>query len=120
MTQAGRWPYPGDSELARARRVAQAYREHLHTANPTLCAAVDETMVGYGETWVVPHLVTCELDDWLTVTQACDLAAVKPATLRQWRARGRLSGELVDGEWMYLARDILAVVSEVRYRRPKV
>lgn len=114
------WPFPGDSELARARRVAREYRQQLHTVNPSVCLAVDRKMAEYGETWVLPRLVVHDLDDWLTVAQACDLAAVKPATLRQWRARGRLTGRTVDGRWEYLAREVLAVVSSVRYRRPNV
>jgi hypothetical protein len=84
MTSTGRWPYPHDTLLTIARKVAIAYRTHLHTANPKVCEAVDDAMRGFGQLWVVPTPV---LDDGLsevTTKEAAELVGVGVATIRQW------------------------------------
>ncbi len=79
------WPWPGDTELAKARKIAIAYRTHLHTANPGVCDALDEAMRAYGQTWVVPMPV---IDDDgmgdITTREAADLVGVSVDTIRQW------------------------------------
>jgi hypothetical protein len=113
------WPYPGDSPLARARRLAQAYRAALADTDPGACDQLDERARTWGETWIVPAVITHDLDDWLTPTQAADLACVDPAHLRTWRHRGRLTGrQRPDGGWEYQARDILELLTN-RRRRPR-
>jgi hypothetical protein len=113
------WPYPGDSPLARARRIANAYRAALEDADPAACHRLDTLAKGWGETWVAPAVVTYDLDDWLTPAEAAELAAVSTATLRTWRHRGRLTGRQGDdGTWLYLAHAVLALATETRHRRP--
>jgi hypothetical protein len=112
------WPYPGDSPLARARRVAQAYRAALDTADPDTCRRLDGLARRWGETWAVPSVSVHDLDDWLTPAQAADLACVSTGHLRVWRHRGRLTGrQRLDGTWEYLARDVINLVTATR-RRP--
>lgn len=114
----GRWPYPGDSPLARARRLAGAYRAALQTANPAACTDLDNLAQRWGETWLAPTPARHNLDDWLSPADAADLAAVTTNTLRQWRHRGRLTGrQQPDGTWQYQGREILALLAE-RRRRP--
>jgi len=110
------WPYPGDSPVARARRVARAYREVVARLDPDACAELDERLAGWGETWLAPRIVTYDLDDWLSAAQAADVAAVSVACLRQWRGRDRLRGRQVGGRWEYRARDVLTLAAEVRRR----
>lgn len=111
------WPYPGDSPLARARRVARAYRQHLYDADPATCATLDARCLDWGEGWVAPSTLRYDLDDWLSVADAADIAAVQPATLRTWRKRGRLTGRHGTDGWRYRARDVLALASQVRRRK---
>lgn len=110
------WPYPGDSPLARARRVARAYREHLHQVDPLRCNEVDEQMAGWGQGWIAPRVLRYELDDWLSLADAADVAAVERGCLRQWRARGKIVGRHTTTGWQYRARDVLRLASEVRRR----
>lgn len=114
----GQWPYPGDSPLARARRIAQAYRARLDDVAPDYVADLDQRFVDWGETWIVPRLAIFDLDDWLTPGQAAELGGVDTATVRMWRARGRLRGHRdAAGHWIYLARDVIALISAPRTRR---
>lgn len=110
------WPYPGDSPLARARRVTHAYRAALERADPAACAAIDQQMTRWGQTWVAPRPELHDLDDWIGPADAADLAAVDTAQLRVWRHRGRLTGRKVNGRWEYRVRDVLALISTVRHR----
>jgi hypothetical protein len=114
---AAGWPYPGDSVLARARRVGQAYRARLHDADPDACAELDRLMAAWGQTWVVPRAQLHDLDDWVGPTEAADLAAVDPAQLRVWRRRGRITGrQRADRSWEYRVRDVMALLADVRHR----
>lgn len=79
------WPYPADTPLTIARKVAIAYRTHFHTASPALCARVDEAMRAFGQLWVVP---TDVLDGdgmaEITTRDAAEMVGVSVATVRQW------------------------------------
>jgi hypothetical protein len=111
------WPYPGDSPLARARRIAHAYRARLRPADPEACAELDDLMARWGETWAVPTIDLHDLDAWLTPAEAADFACVRPAQLRDWRRRGRLTGrQRHDGTWEYQARDVLQLLANTRTR----
>lgn len=48
-------------------------------------------------------------DDWLPPARAAEVAAVSVATLRVWRARGRLSGRRHSGGWLYRHGDLVAL-----------
>lgn len=85
------WPHPGDTLLQKARRLAIAYRQHLNTANPQLCAALDEAARAYGEDWVCGNLVTVPDEQLLTTADAAELVGVDIETVRQWRKRGYMS-----------------------------
>lgn len=111
------WPFPGDSPLARARRIAQMYRQALNTANPQLCNDVDETACSFGETWAVPRLVIHRDDDLLRPIHAADFLCISPDALRLLRNRGRLIGELINGVWHYRVHE-LRKVTEKRERTP--
>lgn len=110
------WPYPGDSALARARRVAHAYRARLHAADPQACAALDATMRGWGQGWVVPRVVTVDPGAWLTPAEAADLAVMSTDQLRILRARGRITGRRVGNRWEYQAADVIALSANPRQR----
>lgn len=116
----GCWPYPGDSPVAKARRVAQAYRARLDAIAPDQVADLDATFSDWGERWIAPRLTMFDLDDLLTPGQAADLGGVDTATVRVWRARGRIVGHRDhDGSWRYLARDVVALISAPRTRSPR-
>jgi len=108
------WPYPGDSPLVRARKVALAYRTALHTADPAACATVDAMMTRWGQRWVMPRVAFHEPDDWLTAAEAADLASVSVSAIRMMRRRQRLKGTLSGGEWRYRAGDVLALSVQAR------
>ena len=113
------WPYPGDSPVARARRVALAYRTVLLQVDEAACRALDERMFGWGQSWVAPQIAVVQPDDWLPSTLAADLAGVEAATVRRWRLRGRIEGRWRAGRWEYRAGDVIAVLAAIRRRRPR-
>lgn len=117
-TVTGCWPYPGDSPVVRARRVAHAYRAKLADIDPQACAQLDATMRKFGQQWAVPRVLTYDPAAWLNPTEAADLAGVRPDTLRIWRLRGLLVGRKTEaGEWEYRASDIIALTTKPRTRK---
>jgi hypothetical protein len=101
------WPFAGDLPLARARKIARAYRERLAEVDPELCASLDALCDDWGETWIAPRPLRYGLDDWLTPAEAADVSAVSVAAIRKARHDGRLAGRRTADGWRYQARDVL-------------
>jgi hypothetical protein len=78
------WPYPHDTELGRARRIAIAYRTHLHTANPAACAQLDAAMRDWGQVWLFPSTVMYDETDAVTADVAGGLVSRPETTIRDW------------------------------------
>lgn len=122
------WPHEGDTPLQRARRIALAYRQHLKTANPQLCDAVDDMAAGFGETWMLERLLTVEAEHLVTTVEAAELAGVDAETIRQWRKRGYVArsgirqklekrGLNAKGWPLFRAADVLEIAATTRARR---
>lgn len=113
----GTWPFPGDAPVTVARKIAAAYRQALHLHAPEVGAELDRTMVDWGQTWVVPRVRRFDLDDWIGVADAADIAGVRPDTIGDWRRRDRVIFRQVDGRYEYLVRSVYAASSNPRWRR---
>lgn len=112
------WPYPGDSPLVRARRVALAYRQRLQQISPQACAELDERMDQLGQGWAIPRPVIADPNAWISSRDAADLAAVAVATLYDLRKSGRLTGRRTkSGRWEYQVREIMALATQPRTRK---
>jgi hypothetical protein len=77
------WPFPGDSELDKARRIARDYRNELHRIAPEHCARMDEQARRLGQGWVTPQLATIDLDDWITVREAAEYLSLSESAIRK-------------------------------------
>lgn len=109
------WPYPGDSPVARARRIAHMYRAQLRALNPDTAGQLDDTAVSFGETWIIERLVVHGDDDLLSPADAASYLCISTDSLRVLRARGRIVGHSVSGTWHYRFAD-LRQLSEKRTR----
>jgi hypothetical protein len=111
------WPWPGDTPLDAARRIARSYRDALQAEAPAVCAYLDAEMDSYGQRWLVEiyptgsdegysakdYPVPYDLHDSLIdVGEAGRLAGVKPAVVRNWIHRGYRGR---DGSWTHLASE---------------
>lgn len=77
------------------RLLAQQLAEKLES---DACNILDAQMVEYGQTWVVPQLVTYLDDDLLTAEQVAEYCGVNLKTVYMWRAqRGMPSVVTRDG-----------------------
>lgn len=112
----GRWPFPGDNPLVRARKVAQMYRAHLRALSVDLCDEADATAVQFGETWAVPQVVTVDDHMLLTPAQAADWLCVSMDNVRRLRLTGRLPGEKTRSGWRYRLADLKALQQSTRRR----
>lgn len=80
------WPFPGDTELDKARRIARDYRAELHRLAPELCARLDDACRRLGQPWITPQRVQFDMDDWITLAQAAELVGRTPRAVRYWTA----------------------------------
>jgi hypothetical protein len=124
--QRNPWPWPIDTPLDRARKVAVMYRRHLRTAAPGVCASVDDTARQFGETWMLEKEDIVEPGQELTTAQAAELVRVPIRRIREWsctthpedRTKPLLPRFKMRGrERTYLAEDVLAAAAAMRRYR---
>lgn len=111
------WPWPADTPLERARRVALIYRNTLiEHGLGDVAHHLDRAMVRYGQGWIVPGPAVHAPDDLLTADLAADMMAVSRRTIYAWRERGLTVVSTPDGP-RYRVRDVIAFAAEQRRRR---
>lgn len=113
------WPWPGDTELQRARRLANTLLYDLHKVAPEQAEARLAEVHAMGQTWLGWSTITHELDEWVDPGTAAQVGQVAVATIRQWRKRGKLTGVEEDNGWRYRVGDVLAAAAAARLRRAK-
>jgi hypothetical protein len=82
------WPWPADSVLDRAKRVAWAYRAALAQADPARAQHIDDWAVHHGQSWIQPSEWPYGDDELLTISQVADLCHVERGTVYRWHQRG--------------------------------
>jgi excisionase family DNA binding protein len=115
------WPWPGDSQLDRARRTARSYRDALQQADPAAVVDLDKQLIDdYGQTWLAPTALTLDLDDWITISEAAELVGLTKGAVYQWLHRRQLKGRKgPDKRLRVQAVDVLAVNRQQRQQRLK-
>ncbi|ATL65117.1 hypothetical protein [Nocardia terpenica] len=106
-----RWPWPADTPLQRARKVAGSYRAALRQLAPGRCEELDRRAIELGQGWVAPvelpaHLVEHALDAELSAADIEHFWRIPASTIRTWVHRGLITRR--PGR-KYLVRDVLAV-----------
>jgi hypothetical protein len=117
------WPWPVDTPLDRARKIATMYRRHLLTAAPGVCASVDDTTRAFGETWLLDNEDIIDPQGELTTAEAAELVRVSVKRIREWaqathpedRSKPLLPRFKMRGkERTYLAEHVLAAAAAMR------
>lgn len=124
--QRNPWPWPVDTPLDRARKVAHMYRGRLKALAPAACAEADQLVRHYGETWLLDKERLVEPGQELTTVQAAELAQVPVKRIREWACathpekpgepllpRFKMRGR----ERTYLAEHVLAAAAAMRRYR---
>ena len=117
------WPFPEDTQLERARRIAQSYRTAVMTFNPDHCRILDERAVELGQAWVVPlETDVADLDELRTPEQIARILSVMPGTVRKWGERGHIQNLGQKRAPMFRLRDVIDYCANARLarRRDKV
>jgi hypothetical protein len=84
-----KWPWPSDSALERARRIAGSYRTAVLAVDPDMCARLDATAIRLDQGWVVPEKSTeQDLDGELKTGQVAARCYVTEKTVDAWAADG--------------------------------
>ncbi len=112
------WPFPGDSPIARARKIALAYRAELLLANPGAAERIDRNVVRWGERWAVPG-VTPAPTAYVTAIEAGDILGVAAATVSACRVKGLIAGRRDGRRYEYLVSDVHKLAATLRTRRPR-
>lgn len=110
------WPWPADTPLDRARRLAQSYRAALVAVHADTADAIDAWAVDHGQGWVVGATWDYDEDELLTFQQAADRANVQVRTVYQWRQRGLKAVSTPDGRRIR-AGDLVQYVRDRRQAR---
>lgn len=84
-----KWPFVGDGAAARARQVAQKYREALLAADPQRCAELDHAARQVGEGWMLPARFAD--DDFVSPTDAAEQVGCSVRAVYKWVAEGDLA-----------------------------
>jgi hypothetical protein len=114
---ADRWPFPEDTTLERARKVARSYRALAMAADPAACAVLDERSEERGQGWVVPRADALDLDDLVGVRDLSHLLDVPEKTLYRWGREGKLEKRCAqDGSLAFLMRDVVDLCAAKRRR----
>lgn len=86
MIRPDPWPFPADTQLERARRVAREYRNVLLAFAPApMVARLDALMAERGQGWVDARPLAHDPDDLLTVDEVAEFSQVAPRTVTTWR-----------------------------------
>lgn len=114
------WPFPADTPLERARRIARSYRNALLNTDPDECRRLDDKATELGQAWVRPLPVDPEnLDALLTADQIGELFTIDPRTVRMWGYRGRLEVRGSSGKPVYRLGDVIDYMAAVRQARQR-
>lgn len=117
MTDTVPWPFPGDTEVDKARRVARDYRGALADIAPDLCARIDAAARRLGQTWIAPQLAILELDDYVPAYQLAEHVGVKVDVIYQWAHRGHITRYGRKGKPLYKVREAVDYHAKLRERR---
>lgn len=114
------WPYPEDTQLERARRIAQSYRWALMSADPEYCRKLDARAVELGQPWVRPlESDAVDLDEVLTPEQLGRLLSVMPGTVRKWGERGYIENLGQHRAPLFRWRDVIDYCAQARQARQR-
>lgn len=111
------WPYPADTPLERARKIAQSYRRALLNVDPAECMKMDDRATAVGQKWIKPVEVEGDLDTLMSATQVADMFGLDARTVRQWGIRGHIERLQSDGKPVYLLRDVIDYMAATRRER---
>lgn len=112
------WPFPADTQLERARRIANSYRRALQTVAPDICQQLDDKAVELGQGWVRPFETDLvDLDEALTAEAIGAILSVSARTVRLWGYRGHIERLGEDGKPLYRFSDVLDYLGRTRQKR---
>jgi len=125
------YPFPEDTTLERARRVARSYRDALRGVDPELCKFLDEKAVQIGQGWVCPTRITADaleeaMDAVMGAKDIALLLGIRVGTIYGWASKGLLERATKDAEGKplprsgppkYLVKDVVLVGNRRHARR---
>ena len=112
------WPFPEDTPLERARRIAQSFRSALLSVAPDLCAQLEQRAVDLGQHWVRPmEMSVADLDELLSAEQLGEMFTIAPRLVRLWGYRGHIERLGEDGKPLYRLRDVIDHMARTRQKR---
>jgi hypothetical protein len=91
------WPWPADTPLDRARRVATAAHAALQDADPAAAARLAAWAVEHGQGWLVPTPWPYDDDELITCEQVADACHIEVRTVYRWHQRGLPYVDTPDG-----------------------
>jgi DNA-binding GntR family transcriptional regulator len=120
VTSAVPWPWPGDTDIDKARRVAHDYRRELARLDPDMCARLDHAYHRLGQHWIAPARADLDLNAEHPPARLAEYLAgeVTANQISQWGTRSRIPRHTDrDGYTVYRVRDVLDYLAEQRRAR---
>lgn len=106
------WPWPGDTALDRARRIANSLLVLLPEPDREQHVATAHQL---GETWLGGDLLRWTVDDIVSTAVAAGIVHVQPPTIRKWHSER--CGLPNCGRGRYRVGDVLDYAALKRARR---
>lgn len=106
------WPWPGDTALDRARRIANSLLQLLPESDRERHVATARQL---GETWLGGDLLRWTVDDVVSTADAAGIVHVQASTIRKWHSEP--GGLRNCGRGRYRVGDVLEYAAVKRRRR---
>lgn len=119
------WPWPKDTPLQRARKIALAYRSALYAAAPEECRRLDDRAITLRQGWIAPVELPADaadgnvLDAILSDLDIEHFWRIPASTVRSWARRGLIERQYMRGNRVgYRVGDVLDAQARTRRNGP--
>lgn len=101
------WPWPGDDQDARLRRIIHMYRDMVMACAPAACEIVDEQLRQWGQGWVSDNSII-DMNEMMSAKQLAERHGISIYDVYNWERQGKFEGQRqASGRVLYRQGDVI-------------